>query len=229
MPKAPIKRAGPLQSRLLSLMNNVCDTNCRILRYFGTVLPGRGPAPPWRTSNIPFLYLQQLLDAAFGQGGEGVHAGAAEGAAFAGSLYFNKLVFGGHYDVEIDIGAGVFLVAEIEQDFAAYDADADGCDRRFYGMCCQDAAPDKLRAGAVQGDIGSGDGGSARAAVRLENIAVEGDSARSQRLPVHYGAQGASDEALDLLRAPADAAFSLTRAAGMGGARQHAVFCCDPA
>src|SRR5712691_10546623 len=69
---------------------------------------GRGTEtwpPPWLTSYVAFLYLQQLVDALFGQGDEGIHAGAAEDITLACSLYFNKLMLGRHYDVEIDIGS----------------------------------------------------------------------------------------------------------------------------
>jgi hypothetical protein len=77
---------------------------------------------------------------------------------------------------------------------------------------------------------GAGDGGGARAAVGLQHIAVEVDGAFAQLLQVEHRAHGAADQALDLLRAAALlAARGLAVAAGVGGARQHAVFGRDPA
>jgi hypothetical protein len=56
------------------------------------------------------------------------------------------------------------------------------------------------------------------------------DGALAQRLQVEHAAQRAADQALDLLRAPALlAARGLAVAAGVGGARQHAVLGRDPA
>ena len=46
------------------------------------------------------------------------------------------------------------------------------------------------------------DRGAARAAVRLEHVAVEPERALAERLEVGDGADGAPDEPLDLDRAP---------------------------
>ena len=84
--------------------------------------------------------------------------------------------------------------------------------------------------GVLRGDEGAGDGRRARAAVGLQHVAVEVDGALAQLLQVEHGAQRAADQALDLLRAAALlAARRLAVAAGVGGARQHAVFGRDPA
>ena len=72
--------------------------------------------------------------------------------------------------------------------------------------------------------------GGAGAAVGLDDVAVEGDLALAQRLHVGDGAQGAADQALDLLAAAGLLALRrLAPAAGVGGAGQHAVFGGDPA
>src|SRR5690606_31566327 len=64
----------------------------------------------------------------------------------------------------------------------------------------------------------------------LEDVAVQGDGALAEPGAVDAGAQGAADQALDLERAAALlAAGGLAVAAGVGGARQHAVFGGHPA
>src|SRR5690606_923012 len=73
-------------------------------------------------------------------------------------------------------------------------------------------------------------GGGAGAAVGLQHVAVDDDLALAERAEVDHRAQTAPDQALDLLGAAALLALgSLACAAGVGGARQHAVFGGDPA
>src|SRR6266849_4082652 len=95
-------------------------------------------------------------------------------------------------------------------------------------MRCQYTTFDKLGAGAMQGYIGTGNRSGAGASIRLDDITVERDGTRPQRLSVYHCPQRTSDEPLDLLRAPAYAPFSLARTAGMSSARQHAIFRRDP-
>ena len=78
--------------------------------------------------------------------------------------------------------------------------------------------------------IGAGDRGGARAAVGLEHVAIERDLVLAQRLHVDHGAERAADQPLDFLR-PARllARGRLAARAGVGRARQHAVFGGHPA
>src|SRR5690606_39757994 len=92
--------------------------------------------------------------------------------------------------------------------FRADDADGDGADGAGEGLA---ARGDQLVGpgpgdGVGEGDVGAGDGGGAGAAVGLEDVAVEDDRVLAEGLVVDDGAQGASDEAADLVGAAADAA-----------------------
>src|SRR5581483_6222688 len=81
-----------------------------------------------------------------------------------------------------------------------------------------------------QGHEPSGDGGTARAAVGLQHIAVDVDCALTQRRKVDHTAQRATDQALDLDRAavrPALAHVTLLTLPGRRG--KHAVLGCHPA
>src|SRR5690606_24503746 len=78
-------------------------------------------------------------------------------------------------------------------------------------------------------DEGAGDGRGARAAIGLDDVAVEPDGALAELLEPHDGAERPADEPLDLLRPPAD----LPRRRLPAGprrrrARQHAVLGRDP-
>ena len=76
----------------------------------------------------------------------------------------------------------------------------------------------------------AGDRGAAGAAIGLDHVAIDGDLAFAQRDAIDAGAQGAADQALDFL-GPARllARRRLAPVAGVGGARQHAVFRRHPA
>ncbi len=77
---------------------------------------------------------------------------------------------------------------------------------------------------------GAGDGGRARAAVRLHDVAVDGDLPLAERLEIDDGAERPPDQALNLERAPALVPDRrLAPHPFVRGARQHAVFRRDPA
>lgn len=80
------------------------------------------------------------------------------------------------------------------------------------------------------GEVGAGDRRGARAAVGLEDVAVEPERVLAELVEVDDGAEGAADEALDLNGAAVDfaagdvAGFPLER-----GVRQHRILGCEPA
>src|SRR5512139_2627064 len=79
-------------------------------------------------------------------------------------------------------------------------------------------------------NIAAGNGGSARAAVRLDHVAVDVQRAFAEQPQVEHGPQAATDESLDLVRATALlASRGLAIAAGVRCARQHAVLRSEPA
>src|SRR2546426_767740 len=80
-----------------------------------------------------------------------------------------------------------------------------------------------------EGDEPAGDRGGARPAVGLDDLAVDHDAARSERLQIDRRAQRAADEALDLERATARASRDALALAAFGrAARQHRVLRGDP-
>ena len=111
------------------------------------------------------------------------------------------------------------------------DADRDrGHRRRVIGERASLPCASSQVTASCGGDEGAGDRRGAGAAVGLQHVAVERDGALAQRVEVEHAAQRAADQALDLLRAAALlAARRLAVAAGVGGARQHAVLGRDPA
>ncbi len=98
------------------------------------------------------------------------------------------------------------------------------------GFATERALLDQRVDGVGQRDETAGDRCRARTAVGLQHVAVDGDGALAQSLQINHRAQGAADQALNLLRAAGLlAARGLARRAGVRGPRQHAVFGGDPA
>ena len=84
--------------------------------------------------------------------------------------------------------------------------------------------------GVGKGDESAANRRGACAAVRLEDVAVDGNRAFAERRQINYGAQRAANQALDFHGAPLlFAACGFAHGALVRGARQHAVFCRDPA
>ena len=82
----------------------------------------------------------------------------------------------------------------------------------------------------AQREPGAGDRRRARAAVGLDDVAVDDDLALAQRRQIGHGAQRAADQALDFLRAAGGlAGGGLAARARVRGARQHGVFRRHPA
>ena len=176
------------------------------------------------------LDFQELADSGFGKVEQGGEFGAGVRIFFGGGLGFDQAAGGEHDDVHVDGGAGVFFVAEVEEGVAVDDADAGGGDHLLEGVGFEGAGGDELAEGDGEGAAGSGDGCGAGSTVGLEDVAVEDDGALAEDAHVYDGAEGAADEALDLVSAAADFSFfGLAGATGEGGAGEHAVLCGNPA
>ncbi len=146
---------------------------------------------------------EKFLNSFLGEIEHLIELGAAIGFAFGGGLGLDQTAGGNHDHVHVDGGAGVLLVGEIEQDVAVDDADRGRGDHLQQGRGLEGASGHQLIEGKREGDRGAGDGGGAGAAVGLQHIAVDDDGALAEGLHVDDGAEGAADEALDLVGAAA--------------------------
>ena len=173
---------------------------------------------------------EELTDALFGVVEHLVELGAGVGVLLGSGLGLDETAVGQHDYIHVDVGAGVLLVAEVEEGVAVDDADAGGGDHLAQGRGLQGTGGYELFEGDGQGYGGSGDGGGTGSTVGLENVAVEDDGALAEGLHIDDAAKTAADEALDLVGAAADlAALGLAGGAGEGGAGEHAVLGGDPA
>ena len=99
----------------------------------------------------------------------------AEGIVFGSTLDFDEFSSLGHDDIEVNVGAGVFFIGEIEAHMAVDNANRY---RRYWGeerVSGDDALGCEVGNGVGKCDIGAGDAGGAGAAVGLQHITVNVD------------------------------------------------------
>src|SRR5947209_15143966 len=123
---------------------------------------------------------------------------ALERHLLGGRLHLDEATVTRHDDVHVHVGVRVLRVVEVEQRDAVDDADRHRGDRARERLREPEAVERPLRS-----DVRTGDRGAARAAVRLQHIAVEVDGPLAERLEVDDAAQRAPDQSLDLDGAPA--------------------------
>jgi len=107
----------------------------------------------------------------------GVELSFVEGIAFGGALNLDEVARSGHDHVHIDIRASVHCVVEIELWRAVDDTDGDGADRVAQGVVLELAFFLEPLGGERQSDVAASEGGGARAAVGLNDVAVDRDGA----------------------------------------------------
>src|SRR5690606_5349510 len=176
------------------------------------------------------LRAYQLTYAAVGKIQQAVQGRAVEGLAFGRALDFHEVPAAGHDDVHVRAAGRVFFVVQVQHGRAVGQTDRYGGQLIADGVALQQALLLQGAHGQRGCDPGAGDAGAAGAAIGLDDVAVDVQRALPQALQVEYGAQAASDQALDLLGAAALlAARRFAIGARMGRARQHAVFGRHPA
>jgi hypothetical protein len=133
-------------------------------------------------------------------------------------------------DVEVRVRLRVLHVSEIEHRLPGADPHRNGRDRLAERPPRDRPFAHELREGDRQRDARSGDRGAARPAVRLEDVAVEGDGPLAEPAQLDDAAEGPPDEPLDFVRASALATGRrFARRAGVRRTREHAVLRRDPA
>src|SRR5512133_994712 len=206
-------------------------TSRRSSRSFpGFVVPNRRSiASPRLRAQRRRLQVLQPQDALDGDAQHPVEGLAPERPPLRRALDLDELAVAGGDHVHVHVGGRVLVVVEVEPHLAVEDADGhrrhvalDGLARE---LLLRPQPADRER----EGDPSAGDGRRARAAVRLDDVAVDRDGPRPERAQVPRGAERAPDEPLDLEGPPAlVAAGRLARHALVRGARQHPVLGRDP-
>ena len=146
---------------------------------------------------------------------------ASERVRLSRALQLDEAAVAGLHDVHVDVRARVFLVDQVQHRNAADDADARGRHVVLHGNALDLAALAYPLQRQHERNEAAGDRGGARAAVCLDDIAVDPDGPLAQLIEPGHGSERAADEALDFLRAPADlAGRRLARGARVRRARE---------
>src|SRR5579862_3373308 len=164
-------------------------------------------------------------NARLGEGEQLVERLARERVALRGRLHLDEPTVAAHDDVHVRVRVRVLRVVEVEQRNAVHDADGDGRHRVAEGAREAEALERSHR-----GDVRTADRCAARAAVGLEDVAVEPERPLAKRLEVRDCPHRAADQPLDLDRPPlllAARRLALDALAGRG--RQERVLRRDPA
>src|SRR4051794_21993214 len=157
-----------------------------------------GTALAARSCNRLVLMLLQVRDSRGCEIEQVVEAGAVERDALGRRLHLDEAAVTGHDDIDVDVGVRVFRVVEIEQRLVVDDADRNGGDRSGERL----REPEVVER-AARRDVRARDRGAARAAVGLQDVAVEVNGSFAERLEVDDAAESTADQPLDLDRAAA--------------------------
>ena len=95
--------------------------------------------------------------------------------ALGGALDLDEAARVVHYDVHVCLGFRVLLIVEVEDRHALEDADGDRGDLAVNRIARDLARGRELVGREREREIAAGDRGRARAAVRLQHVAVDGD------------------------------------------------------
>ena len=158
------------------------------------------PSPGERTGSGcgGFLYFEKAGYASPSGGNHLFELGGAEDIFFAAALEFHEIEFIGHDDIHIDASVAVFDVVEIDKHLVVHDAHAHCGDAVFHGEFLDFPLLDKPLTGEFDGDGCASDGGRACAAIGLQDIAIHPERALAEFFEIDDGAEGPSDEALNL-------------------------------
>src|SRR5258705_2493998 len=182
-----------------------------------------------RSDNL-FLSLEQLFDALFGKLRHSFHLFSRERSRFGGALNFNEFPRTRHNKIHCAVGPAVFLVTQIQEDLAFDDPDAHRRHGVFKRIDIDDAAVKPTAHRVRQRHVGARDRRRARAAVRLNHVAIDPDGFFAKSFQIGNRAQAAADQALNLVGPAADfSARRFSADARLRRTRQHAVLSSDPA
>ncbi len=183
----------------------------------------------WSRCQCLLLQLDESANAGVCEIEHGIQLVAAKGVAFRGPLQLNEMARVVHDHVHVGLGFRVFRIIQVEHSHTPINPYRNRCHVAMNRVRFQCPPGAKLVQGNPKCHVGARDGCRPRAAVRLDDIAVQCDRAFPETVQVHDRAQGTPDESLNLHGSSALAsARGFTMGALGGGSWQHAVFGGDP-
>src|SRR5689334_4677287 len=146
--------------------------------------------------NNILLNTNERLNSTFSKSHQFVHLPAAEGLAFRSTLKLDKSSITSANDIHIHFGLGIFVVLQIEERRASNDSHANCC-HLIYCQRARDLSDfEQLVIRNCEGDEGASDRRSARAAISLEDVAIDRDRTFTECFHVCDCAQTSADKSL---------------------------------
>ena len=174
------------------------------------------------------LLFVDVLASVFAEVEERVEHGAVKARVFAGALHFDEVLGILHHDVHVDVGGGVFDIAEVAKRVAAYDAHGNGGDAVLQDLLSDAEAFLDFLEREGKGHEAADDARGTRASVGFDHVAVDHDGVLAEGCKVGCAAQRTAYQALDFLRATAGA-FAFAFYALARALREQTVFSRNPA
>ena len=173
------------------------------------------------------LFFVDVLAGVFAQVEERVEHGAVKARVFAGALHFDEVCGILHHDVHVDIGGGIFHIAQVAERLAVYDTHGNRGDAVLEDLLRDAEAFLDFLEGDGEGDESADDACGTRAAVSFDDVAIDHDCVLAEGGEIGGTAKRAAYQALDFLRAAAGAlAFAFHALAR--ALREQAVFGGNP-
>ena len=144
-------------------------------------------------------------------------------------MEFDEFATAGADDVHIDIGGRVFGVGEVEDGRAFENADTNCGYLANNRICADHTRFNKLSTCQRKRNVRTCDRSATRAAVGLDDVAIEIYLAFAQQFCVNDRPHTATDQTLYLLRSPRRPVFGFTLSSGICCPWEHGVFSRYPA
>src|SRR5882724_2552021 len=150
------------------------------------------------------LRFEQLTNPLLSNFRHALHLFTGEGSALRRSLHFDKFAGAGHDKVHIDIGPAVFLVRQIQKNFAVDDAHTHSCNRIFDRIRSENSLRQPSSNSFPKRHVGARDRRRPRTAIGLDHVAIDPDRLFTEALQISNRPEAPTDEPLNLMGSPAD-------------------------
>lgn len=164
---------------------------------------------PWRiitelrqfAANQFHLLFEDVLTCVLAQIEERVEHIAVEARVFARALHFDEVLGVLHHDVHVDIGSGVFYIAQVAERLAIDDTHGNGGDAVLQDLLSDAQTFLDFLEREGEGDKTADDACGTGAAVSFDDVAIDDDCVLAEGGEIGGTAEGTAHQALDFLRA----------------------------
>ena len=128
------------------------------------------------------------------------------GDAFRRSLNFDELPDSSHDEIHVHVRFAILFIAKIQKNLPFDNSDAHRRNRILYRIMLIMPRPSQLSYRFCERHVSASDRRRTRAAVGLNDVAIDPDRSLAEAAQISDGTQASADKALDLMGAPANLA-----------------------